>query len=127
MSPRSNITSSTPVFVFLLSAQLSDLPLVLKKRECQYVGHLELLSLANVMLLYVLFFCLFHSLLDHCSSLEYEKWHFNFVWFLLLPQEDVGLYIMFQRLSTHDKWSELRSLLGWMLPLLKSQLNTMVV
>lgn len=54
------------LFSSFLSAQLSDLPLVLKKMECQYVGHLELLSLANVMLLYVLFFCLFHSLLDHC-------------------------------------------------------------
>lgn len=36
------------------------------EKECQHTGHLELSSLANVVLLYVCFSAFFHSPSDHC-------------------------------------------------------------
>lgn len=69
MSPPSNITSSsTPVFILLFFFYpVVESVTCAKEKECEHIGHLELLSLANVMLLYFYdFLPFFHSPLDHC-------------------------------------------------------------
>lgn len=110
MSPQSNITF-TSVFFFLFSTKLWSLVTCAKEKECQHTEHLESLSLANVMLLYVYVFLPFSLPSRPLLVLKFEKWHFNFLQFVILPMENMDLYILFQRLSTNEKWPGVHSLL----------------